>query len=82
MDRYYARYNQSARSYSVIDQERRNDFGEAYVLYPLVSEAEARTLVERLNRGDGIKPSGQLRQQPRQFYGDPVAVADLDDLPY
>ncbi len=84
MARYYSRYNHSARSYSVIDRERRNEWGEAYVVYPLVTEAEARRLTERLNNGEGVKPNGQLRQTPRRFWGDPAPgnVEVFEVLPF
>jgi hypothetical protein len=49
MARYFIRYNASARSYSVIDRERRNEFGDQYVVIPLVTEIEARRACERLN---------------------------------
>jgi len=52
MDRYYIRYSAPNRSYSVIDRNRRNDFGDPYVVIPLVTEIEARRACTRLNDAD------------------------------
>lgn len=51
MDRYYIRYSAPNRSYSVIDRHRTNDFGNPYVVTPLVTEREAREISDRLNAG-------------------------------